>query len=119
MHAVVQDTYGPADMLELRDIDPPRIAGDEVLVRVQAAIVDRGVCHLMTGLPHLGRLAFGLRAPKTMVPGMDLDGIVEAVGSDVTRFRPGDAVFGIRQSAAPGHTLAQRQRTKGSWASRP
>ncbi len=96
MKAIVQDTYGSTDVLELRDISQPGIADDEVLIRVQAAGVDRGVWHLMTGLAYPIRLAgYGLRAPKTPVPGMDLAGVVTAVGSSVTRFRPGDEVFGI------------------------
>lgn len=99
MRAIVQDTYGSADVLELRDIERPHIGPHEVLVRVKAAGVGREVWHLMTGLPYLGRLAFGLRAPKTPVPGMDLAGIVEVTGPDVTRFRPGDAVFGIGKGA--------------------
>jgi NADPH:quinone reductase-like Zn-dependent oxidoreductase len=100
MKAIVQDTYGSTDVLELRDIDKPEIADDEVLVRVHAAGVDRGVWHLMTGLAYPIRLAgYGLRAPKTPVPGMDMAGVVEAVGKDVTRFRPGDEVFGIGKGA--------------------
>lgn len=100
MKAIVQDTYGSTDALELRDIDTPVIADDEVLVRVHAAGVDRGVWHLMTGLAYPIRLAgYGLRAPKTPVPGMDLAGVVEAVGDTVTRFRPGDEVFGIGKGA--------------------
>lgn len=96
MKAIVHDTYGPTDVLELRDIDRPEIAADEVLVRVRAAGLDRGVWHLMTGLPYPIRLAgYGLRAPKTPVLGMDLAGVVEAVGAGVTRFKPGDEVFGI------------------------
>lgn len=96
MKAIVQDTYGSADVLELRDVDEPDIADDEVLVQVHAAGVDRGVWHVMTGLPYPLRLAgYGLRAPKTPVPGSDVAGVVEAVGKDVTRFRPGDKVFGI------------------------
>ena len=96
MKAIVQDTYGSADVLALRDIDKPEIADDEVLVRVHAAGVDRGVWHLMTGLPYPIRLATrGLRAPKIPVPGMDVAGVVEAVGADVTRFHPGDEVFGV------------------------
>jgi NADPH:quinone reductase-like Zn-dependent oxidoreductase len=95
MKALVQDSYGSADALELRDIGKPEIAADEVLVRVHAAGVDRGVWHLMTGLPYPVRLAgYGLRAPKTAVPGTDLAGVVTAVGHDVTRFQPGDEVFG-------------------------
>ncbi|HSL01903.1 MAG TPA: response regulator [Rubrobacteraceae bacterium] len=72
MKAIVQDTYGSPDVLKLREIDKPKVGDDEALVRVHAAGVDRGVWHLMTGLPYLARLAFGFRAPKTPVPGMDL-----------------------------------------------
>jgi NADPH:quinone reductase-like Zn-dependent oxidoreductase len=95
MKAIVQERYGSADQFELREIDRPAIGDTEVLVRVVSAGVDRGVWHLMTGLPYLTRLAFGLRRPRTPVPGMDLAGVVEAVGARVTRFAEGDAVFGI------------------------
>lgn len=96
MKAIVRDTYGSADGLELRDIDMPAIADDEVLVRVHAAGVDRGVWHIMTGRPYPIRLAgYGLRAPKNPVLGADVAGVVQAVGSDVRRFQPGDEVFGI------------------------
>ncbi len=71
MKAIVQDTYGSPGVLELRDIDKPEIGDDEVLVRVHAAGVDRGVWHLMTGLPYPIRLAgYGLRAPKNPVLGI-------------------------------------------------
>jgi NADPH:quinone reductase-like Zn-dependent oxidoreductase len=100
MKAIVHDTYGSTDVLELRDVDQPAIAADEVLVRVHAAGVDRGVWHVMTGLPYPIRLAgYGLRAPKNPVLGMDLAGVVEAVGKNVTRFAPGDEVFGIGAGA--------------------
>jgi len=96
MKAIVQVAYGSADGLEFREIDKPEMADDEVLVRVHAAGVDRGVWHVMAGLPYPIRLAgYGLRAPKNGVPGMDVAGVVEAVGKDVTRFRPGDEVFGV------------------------
>ena len=115
MKAVVQDTYGSTDVLKLCDIDKPEIADDEVLLRVHAAGVDRGVWHLMTGLPYPIRLAgYGLRKPKTPVPGMDVAGVVEAVGKDVTRFQPGDEVFGIGKGAfaeyarAPESKLASK-----------
>ena len=95
MKAIVQDSYGSADVLELRDIDKPVVGDDDVLVRVHAAGVGAGVWHLMTGLPYLVRIAgYGLRKPKTRVPGTDVAGHVEAVGTDVTRFQPGDEVFG-------------------------
>jgi NADPH:quinone reductase-like Zn-dependent oxidoreductase len=93
--AIVQDRFGPADGLELRDIETPEIGATEVLVRVHAAGVDRGVWHVMTGLPYPIRVAgYGFRAPKHGVPGTDLAGVVTAVGADVTRFAPGDEVFG-------------------------
>ena len=96
MKAMVRDAYGSPDVLELRDIDRPGIGDDEVLVRVRAAGLDRGVWHIMAGLPYPIRLAgFGLRAPKNPVIGSDVAGVVEAVGGEVSRFKPGDEVFGI------------------------
>jgi NADPH:quinone reductase-like Zn-dependent oxidoreductase len=115
MRAIVGTSYGSADVLGLRDIDRPEIGRDEVLVRIEAAGMDRGVWHLVTGLPYPIRLAgYGLRAPKNPVPGMDLAGIVEEVGAGVTRFAPGDAVFGIGRGSfaeyarAPESKLAAR-----------
>jgi NADPH:quinone reductase-like Zn-dependent oxidoreductase len=111
MKAIVHDAYGSADVLELRDVDRPGIADDEVLVRVHAAGVDRGVWHVMTGLPYPVRLAgYGLRAPKTPVLGMDLAGVVEAVGNDVTRFQPGDEVFGIGKGAFAEYARAPERK---------
>lgn len=96
MNAVVYSKYGNPDVLELREIGKPAIEDDEVLVRVHAAGVDRGVWHLMMGLPYPIRLAgYGLRAPKNPVLGMDVAGVVETVGKNVTRFQSGDEVFGI------------------------
>jgi len=98
MTAIVQDEYGPApeDVLRIDEIDTPAIEADEVLVRVHAASVDRGTWHVMAGLPYPIRVAgFGLRRPKYRNPGRNLAGTVEAVGSSVTGFKPGDAVFGI------------------------
>ncbi|HEX4719355.1 MAG TPA: NAD(P)-dependent alcohol dehydrogenase [Thermoleophilaceae bacterium] len=108
MKAIVRHNYGSADTLELRDVDIPTIGIDEVLVRVHAAGLDQGVWHLMTGLPYPLRLAgYGLRAPKTAALGSDVAGVVEAVGHDVTEFRPGDEVFGIGKGTfaeyAPAH----------------
>ncbi|HKO84574.1 MAG TPA: NAD(P)-dependent alcohol dehydrogenase [Actinomycetota bacterium] len=97
MQAIVQDTYGSAEVLQLKEIDTPAPRNNEVLVRVHAAGLDRGVVHVMTGLPYLIRLlvpTMGLRRPKVPVRGMDLAGRVEAVGEQVSKFRPGDDVFG-------------------------
>ena len=96
MKAIVQDVYGCAGTLRFGDIDMPVIGDDEVLVRVRAAGVDPGVWHLMTGRPYLVRLmGMGVRRPKVPVRGRDLSGVVEAAGSRVTRFRPGDEVYGV------------------------
>ncbi len=100
MLAMVQDRYGSADLLELRRIDRPSPAPGEVLIEVHAAGVDRGVWHLMTGLPYLVRLAgFGMVRPKSPVLGLDVAGRVMAVGSEVTRFSVGDEVFGIAKGS--------------------
>jgi NADPH:quinone reductase-like Zn-dependent oxidoreductase len=115
MKAIVQDSYGSTDVLAFRDVDKPEIAADEVLVRVHAAGVNRGVWHLMAGLPYPIRLVgSGLRAPKALNPGNELAGVVEAVGAAVTRFQPGDEVFGIGKSVfaqyaeAPENKLAPK-----------
>jgi NADPH:quinone reductase-like Zn-dependent oxidoreductase len=95
MKAIVQDRYGSADVLELREIDEPVVRDDDVLVRVRAASVHPDVWHVMRGVPYVLRImGAGLRAPKSLVPGTDLAGQVESVGRNVTRFRPGDEVFG-------------------------
>ncbi len=96
MKAIVQDKYGsPDDVLKLREIDKPVVGDDEVLVRVRAASVHPDVWHVVTGRPYILRLAgSGLRKPKNPVPGIDVAGQVESVGKDVTRFAPGDEVFG-------------------------
>ena len=107
MKAIVHDSYGSADGLELREIAKPEISDDELLVRVRAAGVDRGVWHVMTGLPYPIRLAgYGLRAPRLPVLGADVAGVVEAVGADVTRFQPGDEVFGIGKGSFAEYTRA-------------
>src|ERR1044071_1274096 len=98
MAAIVQDEYGaaPEDVLRLEEIGRPTIGEREVLVRVRAASIDRGTWHLMAGLPYAIRLAgYGVRRPKHSNPGRALAGTIEAVGSDVAGFEPGDAVFGV------------------------
>src|SRR5215204_1370092 len=111
MKAIVRDTYGSADVLELKDIDIPEITDEEVLVRVHAAGVGRDVWHIMTGLPYPIRLAgYGLRAPKNPVIGSDMAGVVEAVGKNVTRFRPGDEVFGIGEGSYAEYVCAREDK---------
>jgi NADPH:quinone reductase-like Zn-dependent oxidoreductase len=94
MKAIVQDRYGSPDVLELRDIDTPVPADNEVLVRVQAASVNARDWHVMRGDPYLARMAFGLRRPKLKIRGTDFAGRVEAVGGNVSGLRPGDEVYG-------------------------
>jgi len=107
MRAVVRETYGGPEVMRLEQVPrPAAVKGDEVLVRVRAAGIDRGVWHLMTGLPYLGRLAFGIRKPKDRVLGLDLAGIVEAVGPDVTRFGVGDAVYGSGRGSFAEYAVA-------------
>jgi len=101
MKAIVQDVYGPADVLQLRDIDRPSPGDGEVLVQVRAAGADPGVWHLMTGVPYLMRvIGFGFRRPKLPVRGLALAGVVAAAGPGMTRFKPGDEVFGICRSGS-------------------
>lgn len=94
MKAIVQDAYGSADLLELRDIERPVPGDDEVLVEVRAAGCGPEVWHLMTGKPYVARVALGLRKPRNPVRGWDGAGRVEAVGAKVTGFMVGDEVFG-------------------------
>ncbi|MGI5179020.1 NAD(P)-dependent alcohol dehydrogenase [Dactylosporangium sp. CA-152071] len=95
MKALVQDAYGPPrDVLRLREADPPEPGPRQVLVRVAAASVNPADVFLSTGRPWLVRLGAGLRRPRRTIPGGDVAGVVEAAGAEVTRFRPGDAVFG-------------------------
>ncbi|GIJ10498.1 NAD(P)-dependent alcohol dehydrogenase [Micromonospora andamanensis] len=94
MKAIVQHRYGSPDVLRLGEIDTPTPGDGEVLVRVRASSVNAYDWHAMRGDPYLARLSFGLRRPTAMVRGQDFAGRVEAVGRAVTRFRPGDEVYG-------------------------
>ncbi len=116
MLALVQDAYGDADaVLRVERVPLPDVGADDVLVSVQAAGLDQGVWHLMTGLPYPIRLAgYGLRAPKSRVRGGDLAGRVAAVGAGVTSFQVGDEVYGFgrgtfaEQAIASPHKLARK-----------
>ncbi|MBF9127803.1 NAD(P)-dependent alcohol dehydrogenase [Plantactinospora sp. S1510] len=109
MKAIAHDVYGPADLLELRDLDMPSIGDDEVLVEVRAAGVDPGVWILMTGRPMAVRLAVGLRRPRVAVLGRAVAGVVAAVGAGVTRLRPGDEVHGTCESGSFAEFARARQ----------
>jgi NADPH:quinone reductase-like Zn-dependent oxidoreductase len=94
MKAIVRETYGPPDVLHLEDIPLPALRDGDVLVRVHAASANAGDWHLLRGTPFPFRLVAGLRTPRFRVLGTDVAGRVEAVGRNVTQFRPGDEVFG-------------------------
>lgn len=95
MKAIVRSVYGPPDVLELADVEVPVPKDGEVLVRVRAACVNPLDWHEVVGTPYLVRIQGGVRRPKRAIPGTDVAGRVEAVGRGVTRFKPGDEVFGM------------------------
>lgn len=99
MRAVVRRRYGGTEVLGVEDVVEPEPGEGRVIVRVKAAGVNMAEWHLMTGLPSLARLAFGLRRPKDPQLGDDLAGVVERVGAGVTRFAVGDEVFGSGSGA--------------------
>ena len=105
MKAIRYHRYGPPDVLELRDVDMPAIGNGDILVRVRAAAVNPLDWHFMRGTPYLVRAIGGLSRPKNTGLGVDLAGNVEAVGRNVTRFRPGDDVFGERHGAFAEHVV--------------
>jgi NADPH:quinone reductase-like Zn-dependent oxidoreductase len=92
--AALHDRYGPPDVVEVKDVERPAPAGDQVLVRVEAASVNRADLDGLTPRPAFARLFMGLRAPRNHRVGLDVAGVVESVGPSVTRFKPGDEVFG-------------------------
>ena len=99
MRAAVRERYGTPDAVEIRELPKPVPADDEVLVRVRASSVNPVEWYAAAGLPYVGRVQMGLRKPKSTRLGVDFAGTVEAVGKDVTAFRPGDDVFGGRDGA--------------------
>ncbi len=111
MRAAVRETYGPVDGVRLQQVPVPRPGPGQVLVEVHAAGLDRGVWHLMTGLPYLVRLAgYGVRRPRQPVLGADVAGRVAAVGEAVTRFSVGDEVFGIGNGTFAEFALAEQDK---------
>jgi NADPH:quinone reductase-like Zn-dependent oxidoreductase len=111
MLAIVQDRYGPAEVLRPARIGRPVIADHEVLIRVHAAGLDRGTWHLMTGTPYLMRImGFGFHRPKNRVPGLDVAGTVAAVGPAVTRFAVGDEVFGVSRGSFAEYAAAREDK---------
>ncbi len=99
MKAVVHNTYGSLDLLSVREISQPAVNSDEVLIRVHAAGLHVGDCFAVRGSPFAVRLVTGVLKPKRGIPGFDVAGEIERVGSRVTRFRPGNGVFGTCQGS--------------------
>src|SRR5687768_3215909 len=111
MKAMARYAYAPPDVLELREIDIPEIADDEVLVRVHAAGVGRDVWHVLTRLRYPIRLAgYGFRAPSDPVIGSGVAGVVQAVGKNVSTFQPGDEVFGIGEGSYAEYVCAREDK---------
>ena len=110
MKAMIYEKFGGPEVLQLRDVDMPVPAEDEVLVRVHAASVNPFDWHMLTGMPYLARIEAGLRKPKSALLGVDFAGTVEAVGASVTRFTPGDEVFGGRSGAFADFVQVREER---------
>ncbi|MEU7058264.1 NAD(P)-dependent alcohol dehydrogenase [Streptomyces sp. NPDC046197] len=112
MVAVVQQRYGaePEAVLHVARLARPSIGPGEVLVRVRASSVDRGTWHMMAGMPYAVRPVSGLRRPRLPNPGRNIAGVIEAVGSDVTGFAPGDAVYGTAVAAFAEYAAARPDR---------
>jgi NADPH:quinone reductase-like Zn-dependent oxidoreductase len=110
MRAAMRDRYGSPDVVEVREIDKPVPADDEVLVRVHAAALNLADWYEVTGRPYVGRAQVGLRKPKDNRLGVDYAGTVEAIGKNVTEFRPGDEVFGGRNGAHAEYVCAREDR---------
>ncbi|MEP6811961.1 MAG: NAD(P)-dependent alcohol dehydrogenase [Actinomycetota bacterium] len=110
MRAAVRDRYCLPAGIELREIDSPVAADDEVLVRVCATSLNRSDWYTVGGRPYFGRLTMGLRNPKDNRLGVDFAGQVEAVGKDVTQFRAGDEVFGGRSGAFAEYVCVREER---------
>lgn len=107
MKAIVQNNYGAPTVLQLKEMDKPVMKNDQVLVRVNAASLNAGDYFTMKGSPWLVRLTGGFPRPKDYVLGWDVAGRVEAVGSQVTQFKPGDAVFGAVHHAFAEYVVAR------------
>jgi NADPH:quinone reductase-like Zn-dependent oxidoreductase len=110
MKAIVYCDYGPPEVLRYEDVEKPAAGDDEIVVKVRAASVNPLDWHLMRGTPYVGRLGMGLRKPKSIRLGVDFAGTVEAVGRNVTRFKPGDEVFGGRTGALAEYVAVRADR---------
>jgi len=106
MQAIVQESYGNADVLHTAQRPRPEPGANEVLLQVRAAGLDRGTWHLMAGLPYLMRPFVGFRGPRKPVPGLDVAGVVAAAGEKVTGFAVGDEVYGFGKGTFAEYAVA-------------
>lgn len=106
MKAITYHTFGSPEVLRYEDVETPTAGEGEVLIKVRAASVNPVDWHLMRGTPYIGRMMFGLRTPRVERLGVDVSGEIEAVGRKVTRFKPGDAVFGACRGAFAEYACA-------------
>ena len=107
MKAFVKDRYGPPDVMRMAELDKPEPTAEQVLVRLDASSVNAYDWHMLRGKPYLARLGEGLRTPKTRVLGLDVAGVVEGVGTNVTHVKPGDRVYGSRSGAFAEYVAGQ------------
>ena len=110
MKAAARDRFGPPDVIEIRDVEKPTPADDEVLVRVRSASLNISDWYGLTGTPYAGRAQMGLFGPKEHRLGTDYAGVVDEIGKDVTAFQPGDEVFGARTGALAEYVNAKEDR---------
>ena len=111
MHAIVRRCYGGPESLSYEVVAKPVPKDDQVLVKVRAASVNPADWHMMTGKPYVLRLSAGFGTPQDNRAGVDFAGTVEAVGKDVTRFKPGDAVFGGVRGAFAEYLVVSEKRS--------
>jgi NADPH:quinone reductase-like Zn-dependent oxidoreductase len=119
MKAVVCDRYGPPEVLRIEDVERPVPRPDEVLIQIRATTVNRSDTETRQGSPAVARLLTGLRRPRHRILGTELAGEVEAVGSAVTEFKPGDAVFGVRAWKFGAHAEFVCMRESAALAPKP
>jgi NADPH:quinone reductase-like Zn-dependent oxidoreductase len=110
MRAITQSRYGSSEVLQLSRLPVPAPGEGQVLVEVHAAGLDRGTEHVMTGKPYAVRLAMGVRRPRQPVPGRDVAGVVVSVGAGVTRFAPGDEVYGVGPGSVADYAVASEDK---------
>jgi NADPH:quinone reductase-like Zn-dependent oxidoreductase len=110
MRAISQPRYGSSEVLQLSEVPAPEAGDGQVLVEVHAAGLDRGTEHLLTGKPYAVRLAMGVRRPRQPVPGRDVAGVVVSVGAGVTRFAPGDEVYGVAPGSFAEYAVASEDK---------